>query len=65
MTGERVIVTRTEIRQLREHAEQMLALVDGILKRPEPKPVETNEAGWPVLGPGSGVVELPDSPDDN
>lgn len=50
MTGERVAVTRTEIRQLHEKATEMLAIVDAILQRPEPTPVETNDKGWPVLG---------------
>ncbi|MEU4287812.1 hypothetical protein AB0E63_06285 [Kribbella sp. NPDC026596] len=50
MTGERVIVTRTEIGQLHEKATEMLAIINAILQRPEPTPVEKTEGGWPVLG---------------
>jgi hypothetical protein len=38
VTGERVVVTRTEIRQLRDKAIEILAIADGILGRPDPRP---------------------------
>lgn len=50
MSAERVVVTRTEIRQLHEKATEILAIVDSILSRPEPRPVETDDRGWPELG---------------
>lgn len=50
MSAERVVVTRTEIRQVRDKAAEILAIANSILKRPEPAPVETDEKGWPVIG---------------
>lgn len=50
MAGERVTVTRTEIGQLHEKATEMLAIVDAILQRRDPRPVETDDKGWPLLG---------------
>lgn len=50
MSAEHVIVTRTEIGQLREKATEILTIADSILSRPEPHPVETDDKGWPVFG---------------
>jgi hypothetical protein len=59
MSAERVVVTRAEMRQIREHVAAIKAAIDAILQRPEPE-----SRGW-IQFEGSGVIELPDSPDDN
>jgi hypothetical protein len=50
MSAERVVVTRTEVARLRALVTEAIDLLDGILERPEPGPVETDAEGWPVLG---------------
>jgi hypothetical protein len=37
------------MRQIREHVEAVTAIVAGILQRPEPQEVETDDKGWPTL----------------
>jgi hypothetical protein len=63
VSAERVVVTRTEMRKILDSIKEIQRIVDGILERPEPGPVEKTDRGWPIFGTGSGVVELPD--DDN
>ncbi|WP_327633661.1 hypothetical protein OHB24_27120 [Kribbella sp. NBC_00482] len=50
MSAERVVVTRTEMRQIREHVNAVTAIVDAILQRPEPTPPASDDRGWPLLG---------------
>lgn len=46
----RVVVARSELQQCVDHINAMQAIIDGILERPEPQPVQTDEGGWPRLG---------------
>lgn len=54
MTAERVVVTRTEIGRIRALLEEAVGILDGILERPDPRPVETDKAGWPMLPDAGG-----------
>lgn len=46
----KVTVTRGELSQVRALLEQAVAELDVLIGRRETRPVEHNEAGWPVLG---------------
>lgn len=45
--------------------EQLRRIRKLVTPQPECRPVDLDEKGWPILPPGSGVVELPDSPPDD
>lgn len=46
----KVVVTRSEIDSIIEMIEEVLARMQAILERPEPRPVEKDAKGWPKLG---------------
>lgn len=50
MSAERVVVTRTEMQQLRTELVRSIDIVDAILRRPDPQPPATDAKGWPLLG---------------
>lgn len=46
----RVVAARSELEQALDHLNGIRKILTGILERPEPRPVETDERGWPKLG---------------
>ncbi|HZX05670.1 hypothetical protein [Kribbella sp.] len=49
MSAERVVVTRTEMRQVLDGLNACIAIIQSVLDRPVPRPVETDAKGWPIL----------------
>jgi len=46
----KVTATRTELQQCIDHLNACIDTVRRILERPDPRPVETDDKGWPRLG---------------
>lgn len=46
----KVTVTRAELREIVADGRALIAKLDAILERPDTRPVETDEKGWPTLG---------------
>lgn len=46
----RVVAARSELEQCLDHLNAIQRTLTGILERPEPRPVETDDKGWPRLG---------------
>lgn len=46
----RVVAARSELQQCLDGLRACQAILDGILKRPDPQPVERDQKGWPLLG---------------
>lgn len=50
MSTERVIATRTELGRILSEIDEAAGIIRRILERPEPRPVETDDKGWPAMG---------------
>ena len=46
----RVVAARSELESCLDHLNGIRNILTGILERPDPRPVETDEQGWPRLG---------------
>lgn len=46
----RVVVARSEVQTCLDQLRIVTETLTGILERPEPRPAETDEQGWPKLG---------------
>jgi hypothetical protein len=46
----RVVAARSELEQCLDHLNAIRKTLTGILERPDPRTVETDEKGWPILG---------------
>ncbi|TDW87279.1 hypothetical protein EV137_5352 [Kribbella pratensis] len=65
MSAGKVTVTRGELESVRVLIAQAIRQLDVLIARRETQPVETDDKGWPLLGEGSGVIELPDEENPN
>lgn len=46
----RVVAARSELERCLDHLNAIRKTLTGILERPDPRPVETDDKGWPLLG---------------